>query len=152
MNLLHVSILFLLILTLKNHLLFGISTITLCVGTVLHYNKLVNELADIETTIPHFGECGDFKHCYQSAGYVVTRDVKSITEFRIRYIFCKIPKYKFPSPINSTKCREEIAGTLQEFCNHWCKREHVESNAINTWKLNIFLILLMKEFQFIAIN
>ena len=30
---------------------------------------------------------------------------------------------------------------LQEFCNHLCKREHVESNALNSWKLNIFKII-----------
>ena len=47
-------------------------------------------------------------------------------------------------------CREKIAGALQEFCNRWCKREHVESNALNSWKLNIFLKLLMVEFHFIA--
>ena len=28
---------------------------------------------------------------------------------------------------------------------------HVESNALNTWKLNIFLQLLIVEFHFIAI-
>ena len=38
-------------------------------------------------------------------------------------------------------CREEIAGALQEFCNRCCKREHVESNALNSWKLNIFKII-----------
>ena len=32
-------------------------------------------------------------------------------------------------------------GALQEFCNRWCKREHVESNALNSWKLNIFKII-----------
>ena len=37
--------------------------------------------------------------------------------------------------------REEIAGALQEFCNRWCKREHVESNALNSWKLNICKII-----------
>ena len=37
-------------------------------------------------------------------------------------------------------CRDETAGTLQEFCKCWCKREHVESNALNSWKLNIFRI------------
>ena len=37
-------------------------------------------------------------------------------------------------------CREEIAGALQEFCHCWCKREHVASNALNSWKLNIFKI------------
>ena len=38
-------------------------------------------------------------------------------------------------------CREEIAGALQEFCNKWCNGEHVEYNALNTWKLNIFNII-----------
>ena len=46
-------------------------------------------------------------------------------------------------------CHKEIAGALQEFRNRWCKREHVESNALNSWKLNI-LKLLMVEFHFIA--
>ena len=44
-------------------------------------------------------------------------------------------------PIDFKSCREEIAGALQEFCNRWCKREHVESNALNSWKLNIFKII-----------
>ena len=43
--------------------------------------------------------------------------------------------------LDSWSCREEIAGALQEFCNRWCKREHVESNAFNSWKLNIFKII-----------
>ena len=38
-------------------------------------------------------------------------------------------------------CREEIAGALQEFRSRWCLREHVESNALNSWKLNIFNII-----------
>ena len=54
-------------------------------------------------------------------------------------------------PIDFKSCREEIAGALQEFCNRWCKREHVESNALKSWKLNIFYLkLLMVEFHFIA--
>ena len=44
-------------------------------------------------------------------------------------------------PIDFKSCREKIAGALQEFCNRWCKREHVESNALNSWKLNIFKII-----------
>ena len=43
--------------------------------------------------------------------------------------------------IDFKSCREEIAGALQEFCNRWCKREHVEFNALNIWKLNIFKII-----------
>ena len=26
-------------------------------------------------------------------------------------------------------------------CTRWCKREHVESNALNNWKLKIFKII-----------
>ena len=44
-------------------------------------------------------------------------------------------------PIDFDSCREEIAGALQEFCNRWCKREHVESNTLNSWKLNTFKII-----------
>ena len=52
---------------------------------------------------------------------------------RIRSIICKGPKYRFPLPIDFKSCREEIAGALQEICNRWCKREHVESNALNVF-------------------
>ena len=43
--------------------------------------------------------------------------------------------------IDFKSCREEIAGALQKIYNHWCKREHVESNALNSWELNIFEII-----------
>ena len=54
---------------------------------------------------------------------------------------CKEPKYRFPLPIDFKSCREEIAEALQEFCYCFCKRDHVESNALNSWKLNIFKII-----------
>ena len=41
---------------------------------------------------------------------------------------------KFPVQIDFQKCREEIAGSLNEFCNRWCKREHVECDALKDWK------------------
>ena len=89
----------------------------------------------------HSRVCKDSKYCYQPAGHIVTGDLKIITDSRIRSIICKGPKYRFPVPIDFKSCREEIAGALQEFCNRWCKREHVESNALNSWKLNIFKII-----------
>ena len=44
-------------------------------------------------------------------------------------------------PIDFKSCLEEIVGALQEFCCCWCKRVYVESNALNSWKLNIFKII-----------
>ena len=73
--------------------------------------------------------------------YLLNFTLKITTDSRIRSIICKGPKYRFPVPLDFKSCREEIAGALQEFCNRWCKREHVESNALNSWKLNIFKII-----------
>ena len=33
------------------------------------------------------------------------------------------------------------AGSLNEFCNRWCKRERVECDALKDWKLNIFKLI-----------
>ena len=43
--------------------------------------------------------------------------------------------------IDFQKCRQKIAGCLNEFCYHWCKREHVESDGLKDWKLYIFKII-----------
>ena len=43
--------------------------------------------------------------------------------------------------IDFQKCREKIAGSLNEFCNRWCKREHVDCDALKDRKLNIFKII-----------
>ena len=80
-------------------------------------------------------KCG-YKICH-----IVTGDLKIIADSRIRSIICKGPIYSFPLPIEFKSRLEEIAGALQEFCNCWCKLEHVESNALNSWKLNIFKII-----------
>ena len=40
--------------------------------------------------------------------------------------------------IDFQEYREKIAACLKEFCNRWCKREHVECDALKDWKLNIF--------------
>ena len=47
----------------------------------------------------------------------------------------------FPLPTDFKLCHLDIAGALQEFRNHCFKREHVESNALNSWKLNTFVFL-----------
>ena len=37
--------------------------------------------------------------------------------------------------------RETIASALNDYCTRWCKREQVESKALNNWKLKIFKII-----------
>ena len=71
-----------------------------------------------------------------------------IADSRIRSIICKGLTYRFPSQIDFNKCREEIAGSLHTFCNRWCKREHVESNALNTWKISFFFLIIDSRISF----
>ena len=40
--------------------------------------------------------------------------------------------------IDFQKFRKKIAAYLNEYCNRWCKREHVEGDALKNWKLNIY--------------
>ena len=43
--------------------------------------------------------------------------------------------------IDFNKCWETITSALNDHFTRWCKREHVESNALNNWKLKIFKII-----------
>ena len=65
---------------------------------------------------------------YQPAGHIVTGDLKTIIDSRIRSIICKGPKYRFPLPIDFKSCREKIAGALQEFCNRWSLMLYIVGN------------------------
>ena len=40
-----------------------------------------------------------------------------------------------------SKCRREIAASLNDFSNRWCKRENVKPEALKEWKSNIFEII-----------
>ena len=61
--------------------------------------------------------------------------LKIITDSRIRSVISKGPKYRFPAHIDFNKCRETLASALNDYCTH------VESNALNNWKLKIFNII-----------
>ena len=34
-----------------------------------------------------------------------------------------------------------MAVALNEFCKRWCRREHVECNALKSWNISIFNII-----------
>ena len=39
------------------------------------------------------------------------------------------------------KCRREMAASLNDFSNRWCKRENVEPDALKEWKIYICEII-----------
>ena len=56
-------------------------------------------------------------------------------------VISKGPKYRFPSNIDFPKCHREIAASLNDLSNRWCKRENAEPDALKEWKINIFKII-----------
>ena len=47
----------------------------------------------------------------------------------------KDPKFRFPAKVDFKKVlRKKIAASLNEYCNRWCKRVHVECDAFKDWK------------------
>ena len=39
--------------------------------------------------------------------------------------------------------RTEIAASLNDFSNRWCKQENVEPDALKEWKINILKLLIL---------
>ena len=77
-------------------------------------------------------------YVYPAAGHVITGNLRINSDSWIRSIIAKGPKYMFAVHIDFQKCREQIAVSLNGFCNRWCERQHVECDALKDWKLNIF--------------
>ena len=78
---------------------------------------------------------------YPSAGHVIKGNLNVIPDARVRNNISKRPKYRFPSIIDFPKCRREIAASLNDFSNCWCKWETVEPDALKEWKINILKII-----------
>ena len=75
---------------------------------------------------------------YPPAGHVVTGDLTCIPDKGLQSLFKKEPKYRLPSRIDFTKCRDIVEDALQTYCKHWSKKEGVGMHALNDWK-NEFL-------------
>ena len=74
------------------------------------------------------------------------------SDSRVCYIISKGFKYRFPSNIDFPKCRREIAASLNDFSNRWCKRENVEPDLMPCRNRKLtFLELLILVFHFTVV-
>ena len=72
---------------------------------------------------------------------MITGNLNVIPDARVHNIISKSPKHRFSSNINFHKCHRQIAASLNDLSNRWCKRETVEPDALKEWKINIFKII-----------
>ena len=85
---------------------------------------------------------------YLSARHAIPRNLEAISDPIIHKIVSKGPKYRFTNHIDFDKCREKIASALNDFGNRWCKREHVELDALKGTKTIPFSILSINVLNF----
>ena len=104
-------------------------------SSIFNLNKIVN---DIDSNTPSSWDCQNSNYLYPSAGHVIIGNLNVIPDARVRNFISKGPKYRFFSNIDFSICRREIAASLNDFSNRWCKRENVEPDALKEW--NIFYI------------
>ena len=71
----------------------------------------------------------------------VTLLVSCIPDKGLRSLFKKGPKYRLPSRIDFTKCRDIVEDALQTYCKRWSKEEGVGVHTLNDWK-NEFLRII----------
>ena len=65
----------------------------------------------------------------------------NLNAFRTFVRFVHVWICRFPLPLDVCEGLRLIANALNDYCTHWCKREHLESNAFNNWKFKIFKIM-----------
>ena len=105
-----------------------------------NYNQVTSD-PDVLSSIQPSWSCADSPFLYPPAGHVVTGDLTCIPDKGLRSLFKKGPKYRLPSRIDFTKCRDIVEDTLQTYCKRWSKKEGVGVHALNAWK-NEFLRII----------
>ena len=96
---------------------------------------------DVHSNTPISCDCNNSKFCYANVGHVINGNFNIIKDKRIRKLFQKGPKYRFPSKIDFNACRGQIAESIETFCVKWCRRENANPNSLTLWKRNIFNII-----------
>ena len=61
---------------------------------------------------------------------MITGNLNVIPDAIVRNIISKGPNYRFPSNIEFPKRSREIAASLNDFGDRWCKWEHFEPGAL----------------------
>ena len=107
---------------------------------IFNYNQVTSD-PDVLSSIQPSWSCADSPFLYPPAGHVVTGDLTCIPDKGLRSLFKKGPKYRLPSRVDFTKCRDIVEDALQTYCKRWPKKEGVGVHALNDWK-NEFLRII----------
>ena len=102
-------------------------------GIIFNYTSISTD-TDILNNYPTSCECNESKFRYEPCGHVITGDLKIVEDREVINVSRKGPKYRPPSKINWTDCRNTIETALIAYCKRWCKREHEPENVLDEFR------------------
>ena len=109
-------------------------------SAVFGFGGIVGDL-DVDSSAPASWDCGSSNYLCPSAGHVVAGNLNVVPDAGVRNVVSGGPGCGFPSNIDFSGCRREIAASLGGFGGRWCKLENVEPGALREWRINIFKII-----------
>ena len=116
---------------------------------IFNYNQVTSD-PDVRSSIQSSCSCADSPFLYPPAGHGVTGGLACIPDKGLKSFFKKGPKYRLPSRIHFTKCRNIIEEALQTYCKGWCKTDRGGVHALNDWKNEFLRIVDIRIENFTA--
>ena len=108
-----------------------------------NYNQVTSYPGVLSFIQPSWS-CADSPFLYSPARHVVTGDLTCIPDKGLLTLFKKGPKYRLPSRIDFTKCRDIADDALQTYCKRWSKKEGIGVHALNDMKNDFLRIIDIK--------
>ena len=102
-------------------------------GIIFNYTSISTD-TDILNNCPTSCDCNESKFRYEPCGHVITGDLKIVEDREVINVLRKGPKYRPPSKINWTDCRNTIEKALIAYCKRWCKREHEPEKVLDEFR------------------
>ena len=78
--------------------------------------------------------------------HIVSGDILTVQNNKLRKLLCKGPKYREPASINFSNCKTEIKNSLTKFSSDWCNKKGVPVKCFTQW-INIVMEKVNKKIE-----
>ena len=79
-------------------------------------------------------DCSTCKYCYEPAGHVVTGDLNTIRDAKLRSLIMKGLSYRKQNAINWRVNKEIRRETVASYKHKWSRNEKVDLRVLNEWE------------------
>ena len=89
-------------------------------------------------------DCKSSTFCYGPHGHIITGDLRSVKNRKLRRLLSKGPKYREENTIDWDLNKNILITAVDDYAKNWSKREGVPVSVLNEWSLTLKLIISNK--------